>query len=282
MTGIAGPEIYSYEYYRRIAEIESDYWWHTGMREIQTALLAPSDAQRPRRALDAGCGTGGGMAWLRETCRAGWVTGIDISREALLFHPAADRRVAQASVLGLPFKPESFDLLICLDVVQHLPTDGADVSALKEMYRVLVPGGRLLVRANSRQGMLQHAKDRDVDFQRYLLPEVETACRAAGFVVERATYANALPAIYASLKRCGERAMERRRSVGDCAGMPKKLYEGLPLRNAGRLPGWVNWLLYQLMRGEAGYLRRPGRRLPFGHTTFCVGRKPVGTRSGEL
>jgi SAM-dependent methyltransferase len=221
------------------------------------------------------------MTCLRETCGAGWVTGIDISREALLFHPAADRRVAQASVLSLPFKPESFDLLICLDVLQHLPTDGGDVSALKEMYRVLVPGGRLLVRANSRQGMLQDAEERDVDFQRYLLPEVELACTAAGFVVERATYANALPAIYASLKRRCEQAIERRRSAGGRTATPKKLYEGLPLRNAGRLPGWVNRRLFQLMRAEADYLRRPGRRLPFGHTTFCVGRRPVAAPAVE-
>jgi len=216
------------------------------------------------------------MAWLRETCGAQWVAGVDIAPEALHFcRQRLEGDVVQASVLSLPFADQSFDLLICLDVIQHLPTDGGDLRALKEMYRVLVPGGRLVVRANSRQGTWQGATKRDDDFQRYLLPEIEAAFAAAGFVVDRATYANALPALYASLGRSASLLGARLRRLGGAGSGRARLYDGLPLRPAGRLPRWLNELLFVLMRAEARYLSAPGRRLPFGHTTFCVGRRPA-------
>src|SRR3569832_19463 len=105
MSRTAGPEIYSFEYYRRIAEAESAYWWHRGMRAIQAALLDSRPAARPcRRALDAGCCPGGTMAWLRETVGAEWITGIDIAPAALQFCcRGPDRNVHQASVLDMPY-----------------------------------------------------------------------------------------------------------------------------------------------------------------------------------
>src|SRR5689334_5016231 len=115
-----GPKIYSLEYYRRIAEIEESYWWHRGLRAIQAALLE-SSAERTRihRALDAGCGPGGMLAWLRRFAVAEWVAGIDIAPEALLLCRAKqDHHIAQASVLALPFIDASFDLVVCLDVIQ--------------------------------------------------------------------------------------------------------------------------------------------------------------------
>jgi len=263
------PEIYSREYYQRLFELEERHWWHLGMREIAAALLPPRGSGRPYlRVLDAGCGTGGGMRWARGVLGARTVIGMDIAREALeLCRSRPAGPVLQASVLQLPFRPESFDLLLCQDVLQHLPTDGSDVQALAEMYRVLRPGGLLLVRANSRLGMWQEEAARDADFQRYTLPEIASQVQAAGFVVKRATYANALPALYGSLRRWVQIRFRHHH--------PPRLYEGLGLRDTASRRPWLNRLLLALLKLEGLYLSVSSRGLVFGHSTFCLGLKPL-------
>ncbi len=270
------PKIYSREYYQRLFETEDRHWWHLGMREIATALvrseLVPG---RFASVLDAGCGSGSGLTWAERFLDSGRIIGIDIASEALRFcRSRPGRKVAQASVLQLPFRADSFDLLISQDVLQHLPTDDSDLLALREMYRVLRMGGLLLVRSNSRLGMWQKETDRDNDFQRYTLPELVSRLEAAGFMVARATYANALPALYASLKRCLKFRFGRRERQG-------RLYEGLPGGDSGYRPAWLNGLLFGILKAEAFYLSKAGRRLSFGHTTYCLGIKSGPETSGK-
>ncbi len=263
------PEIYSREYYQRLFELEDRHWWYLGMREIAAALLRSQAGRRPQvRVLDAGCGTGGGMMWARHLLGARVVIGVDIAWEALrLCRSRPSGWLAQASVLRLPFRSESFDLLVCQDVLQHLPTDESDIRALAEMYRVLRPGGLLLVRANSHLGMGQAGTARDPDFQRYTLSNIVSRVQAAGFIVTRATYANALPALYESWKRwvlCGVRRQLHQRQ-----------YEGLGVRQIASRRFWLNQLLLSILKAEASYLSVSNRRLGFGHSTFCLGLRPL-------
>ena len=51
-------------------------------------------------------------------------------------------RSCEGSVMEMPFAPGSFDLAVCLDVIEHLQDDRG---ALRELRRVLAPGGALLV-----------------------------------------------------------------------------------------------------------------------------------------
>lgn len=271
---MANPEIYTDAYYRRIAALEERYWWHLGMRRIAGALLTScSRTRRYRRVLDAGCGTGGTMAWLRAELGAELVVGVDLAPQALrLCRSRGLSTLAQASVLSLPFADGTFDLVICQDVIQHLPTDRGDQAGLVELGRVLAPSGRLLLRSNSRLGLGQPATAKDPDFQRYVLGELVQRCARAGLEVERATYANALPALYASLLRWWRlRVQFRRRRSSTADSGP--LYQGLALPDPAVLPQHLNALLLAIIGAEARYLSAGGRRLPFGHTTFCVARK---------
>jgi ubiquinone/menaquinone biosynthesis C-methylase UbiE len=265
------PEIYAREYYERLCDLEERHWWHLGMREVAAALLRSRPGNQPyERVLDVGCGTGGGLRWAEERLGARLTIGMDIAREALVLCRARSGQwLAQASALQLPWRSESFDLLLCQDVLQHLPTDGADVHALTEMARVLRPGGLLLMRTNSRLGMWQADTARDADFQRYTLPEVTSRVSAAGFIVQRATYANALPALYASLKRWGELRFQRHHPH------QRRLYEGLRIRDTASQRAWLHRLLLWIMKAEARYLSAPNRCLAFGHSIFCLGVKPL-------
>ncbi len=53
------------------------------------------------------------------------------------------------------------------------------------------------------------------------------------------------------------------------------LYHGLDVREAIMKRPWLNRFLVAILKGEARYLSRPHRRLPFGHTIMCLGIKPL-------
>ena len=104
--------------------------------------------QAGARVLDVGCGNG---KMLTPLARAGYaVTGIDISRGALL--PLAGCRVAQGDARNLPFKDDSFDGVVCYDVLQHL-LEGERNAAVTEIRRVLAPGGLLFIQVFGNKDM---------------------------------------------------------------------------------------------------------------------------------
>ncbi|MFI7611326.1 methyltransferase domain-containing protein [Nonomuraea terrae] len=129
-------------------EVSATVWFLGARRAVFTRLAA---AVRPRagdRILDVGCGTGYLSRILSPVVGpAGQVTGIDPS-PAMIQYAAARARGNCAYVLGgaqtLPFPDGSFDALTATLVVHHIPAEDRP-EALGEMYRVLRPGGRLLV-----------------------------------------------------------------------------------------------------------------------------------------
>lgn len=97
-----------------------------------------------KRVLDAGCGTGYGSAELSQS--AATVTGVDISADAIEYasgsYPIPGLRFLESSCTAMPVAPESFDLVVAFEVIEHL----ADYRAfLKECARVLAPEGLLIV-----------------------------------------------------------------------------------------------------------------------------------------
>jgi ubiquinone/menaquinone biosynthesis C-methylase UbiE len=94
------------------------------------------------RALDAGTGAGFILPTLAHMARE--VDGVDLSPVLKYAQVMLDKRgihnvrLQQADVLHLPFEARSFDLIVCLSVIEHIPDPAA---AFTEMARVLRPGG---------------------------------------------------------------------------------------------------------------------------------------------
>jgi SAM-dependent methyltransferase len=97
-------------------------------------LVRPGD-----RVLDAGCGSGRLFTYdLRG--RASLVVGVDLSADVVQ-NPNVDSPL-RANLTALPFASETFDLIICKHVLEHLEQPD---SAFRELARVLRPQGRLLI-----------------------------------------------------------------------------------------------------------------------------------------
>jgi SAM-dependent methyltransferase len=103
-------------------------------RAATEALVARRLAATPApRVLEAGCGARSHLAYPR----GARVAGVDILRSQLARHEGT-RAVAQGDVTALPVATASQDLVVCWDVLEHLP---APERALAEIGRVLKPGG---------------------------------------------------------------------------------------------------------------------------------------------
>src|SRR3954468_973887 len=143
----ASVHVLTPEYYDRLAALEREHWWWRGVRRGPQRVLR--DRARVRRVLDAGCGTGAMLVWAEGDVGARAV-GLDFSVDALRYCRARTRAgLLQGDAASLPVAASSFDLVLSLDVIQHLPRPGGDARALAEIARVLAPGGRLLLRTNS-------------------------------------------------------------------------------------------------------------------------------------
>ena len=71
------------DYYARLHAVEEQHWWHVGMREITAALLRERLVRGHVSLLDAGCGTGGFLAWATGQGSFDRLAGVDISAEAV-------------------------------------------------------------------------------------------------------------------------------------------------------------------------------------------------------
>src|SRR6202521_379244 len=102
------------------------------------------------RVLDAGCGTGEALRWLRDAVAPqGTVVGIDLAAA----HVSAARASASGQVLVLqadvrrpPLAPQSFDLVWSVNTINHLREPLAGVAVLAGL---LCPGGRIALGQSS-------------------------------------------------------------------------------------------------------------------------------------
>jgi SAM-dependent methyltransferase len=120
-----------------------------GLRAVSRAEVAASLLPRCRRLLDYGCGDGSFLLhYALPLCEQ--AVGVDLAEPAIARARSLARERNAAGVefrviseLGrLPFENSSFDCVTALAVLEHVfwPLD-----LLAELYRVLQPGGRLIV-----------------------------------------------------------------------------------------------------------------------------------------
>lgn len=103
------------------------------------ALIRSLDLKPGMHILDAGCGTGEALTWLSsEVAPSGRVVGIDLATahvSAARTHAAPTIQVHQADLLDASLEPASFDLVWCVNTINHLTDPVAGVSHLAKLLR---------------------------------------------------------------------------------------------------------------------------------------------------
>lgn len=237
--------------------LEERFWWFVGMREIGRAFLDPVYPPGGRLdILDVGCGTGANLQFLLS--RYGTPVGLDFATEAARF--ARSRwpgKLAQASGDAIPFADASFDLVTAFGVICQLGLR-SDLAALEECYRVLRPGGRVLLRVPA-YAFLRAQHDRVGETrERYSKRQLYAVVRRAGFAVEKCSHANMVLFPLAAAKRLGERLRPPRNTwASDLQPLPQPL----------------NALFRRVLSAEAPLVRRFD--LPYGLSLMALARKPV-------
>jgi 2-polyprenyl-3-methyl-5-hydroxy-6-metoxy-1,4-benzoquinol methylase len=244
--------------YERMFRAEDHHWWYLGMAAITRALL---DRHVPRGAelhvLDAGCGTGGAMSTI--LADYGAVTGTDLSPIALRFcRTRRLTRICLASVDEIALASGSFDIVTSFDVIYESHVR-RDFSAVAEYFRVLRPGGFLLLREPAFD-WLRGEHDNTVEgARRYDRQSLRSLLRGGGFEIIHETYANAwlLPLVV----------------------VKRQLFERLwpPASDSSDLSystGILNELFRTVLSSEAKLAARLS--LPFGSSVFALARKPPG------
>ena len=135
------------------------YAWQMGVRHAGVTtwglghlVLAPQFA-----ILDVGCGGGAAIERLAAVASQGTVQGIDYSLASVATARSRNRTVIaegrveiqQASVSALPFAERTFDLVTAVETHYYWPEPATD---LLEILRVLKPGGRLAIIAETYRG----------------------------------------------------------------------------------------------------------------------------------
>lgn len=240
------------EYYR-IEKMENKHFWYKGMRKIILDFL-DKYVKKPARILDAGCGSGGRAL----DCAAfGRVTAVDISDIAIRLTSRKNIPVVKkADICLLPFNPNSFDAVLCLDVIYHRNVKD-DSKALKECYRVLSPGGILMLRVPAFE-ILRGTHDLVVyTKKRYSRKEIRGLVKTAGFRILRLSYANMVLSVPLVAKRLFEKFFIRDHKSHSDSTLP---------------PAILNKLFYLLLNMENFVLKFVN--LPFGSSVICVAQKP--------
>jgi SAM-dependent methyltransferase len=236
-------------------ELDDRHWWYRGRRRIIRAELDRLPLPADVRVLDAGCGSG---RTLEELGRYGTVYGIELdpgAAEVAQGRGCGEVRIGRLE--ELPWDDGHFELITCLDVIEHTPDDRVTLS---ELRRVCTPGGFLLVTVPAYQGLWSTHDVANHHYRRYSRGRLRDAALEGGWRVRRMTSFNGLLLGPAAAVRLAERRRLRR---------PEADYK--PELTLG--PEWLNAALEQPLRLEARWLAR-GRSMPAGLSLLAVLENP--------
>jgi ubiquinone/menaquinone biosynthesis C-methylase UbiE len=206
---------------------------------------------KPMSILDAGCGTGLNLKYLQTR---GDSVGLDISEDALGFSRVrGSTSLVCGSADRLPIKSKVFDLVLALDVIEHIEDDN---SAIREFYRVLRPGGWLVVTVPAFMSLWSEHDQAVHHKRRYAMSEILKNLQSGGFKIEYASYWNFLlfmPVFGIRLIKRFSRSESKKQT---------DLIE---------LPPLINGFLLGLLRLENRIIRQ--FNLPIGISIICVCKK---------
>ena len=168
--------------YAKMRQAEDHYWWFVSRRRLALALLdrfAPQSAD----VLEVGSGTGALLTELQETKRA---IGLDFSPLAIGY--CRERGLTNLLVGNaerLPFRDTSFDAVVSLDTLEHVPDHE---SAVAGIARSLRPGGVLVLNVPAFRWLWGPHDVALMHHRRYTKSQVRDLLSSHGLRLEKLSY----------------------------------------------------------------------------------------------
>ncbi|MCS6777664.1 MAG: class I SAM-dependent methyltransferase [Chloroherpetonaceae bacterium] len=248
--------------YERMYRLEDTYWWFVARHRLIQAILRqhygiPRASCDQRLLLDVGCGTGAMSCYLSQW---GKVVSADFSHLALQFSAQRGlKHLVGADAMRLPFRAATFDAIIALDLLEHLPDDRA---ALCEFHRVLKPDGMVCALVPAYPHLWSEHDIALMHHRRYVRRELGERFISAGFQIQKLSHTMTL--LYPVV------ALQRRLLARKTPRIPPQA--AMPC-----FPEPVNAALTWIVTAENALARR--LNFPFGVSILCVACKsePLAT-----
>lgn len=241
------------EIYQILFDVEENHWWFIGRKKILAVVFKKfiPKVKNPLLILDVGCSTGMTSKFLAEYGR---VCGVDLSSTALEFCRKQNfARVIQADANNLPFLDESYDVLVALDLLEHL---NEDRRGLREFSRVLKKDGYLIISAPAHKFLWSNFDISSYHFRRYRLKELKEKINQADFEIEKISYFNCFLFFGILAARLYKNFFKSHIELDYELRPPVKI---------------INTILKKIFCCEANFINR--FNFPFGLSVFCVARK---------
>lgn len=242
------------EFYLQYVSVEDKHWWFVARRQIIERVICQLGLPKNAQILEAGCGTGGNLQMLS---RHGRCSAMELDEIACSL--ANQRQVVPVKRGSLPdnipFTSE-YDLILILDVIEHLDND---LSALKALYYKLKPGGYLLITVPAYQFLWSEHDEINHHKRRYKLKGLKQVAIKAGYEINYGSYFNTILFPLVAVARLLGRFLPKQNKNQ----LSKDLV--LPSKPVNRFLKW-------LFASERGLINRFS--LPFGVSILLLARKP--------
>ncbi|MDD2890031.1 MAG: class I SAM-dependent methyltransferase [bacterium] len=168
--------------YSKHFELESKHFWFKGRRIILSKSLKNIVKSKDIKILDGGCGTGGNTSCL---ANHGIVFSADNSRIAIQFAKGENKRLVVSTIESLPFKQNTFDIIVLLDVLEHIKSEDFAILTIKKALKnkgyliITVPAFNFLWSSHDKAS---HHK------RRYTYATLKKTLQRAGFRIEKLSY----------------------------------------------------------------------------------------------
>ena len=203
--------------YQELYELENKHWWFVSKKNIVIGFIKKYlHVSKENKILDVGCGSG---LMLNDLTGFGTVCGMDSSDEAIKFSKLVfNGEVKEGYIPGrIPYPEKHFDLILALDVLEHLEDD---VKSIDDIKAHLNDNGICIITVPAYMFLWSYHDKVHEHKRRYTSKELYQKLRAAGFNILKLSYYNTLLFLPILLLRTVNKIFKR--ESGSDAKMPNR------------------------------------------------------------
>jgi ubiquinone/menaquinone biosynthesis C-methylase UbiE len=244
-------------YYREYFDLERNHWWFVVRLKILKSLIAKQTLNTGIKILNVGVATGATSQMLKEY---GEVTSLEFDKDCCDFvNENTDLNVVNGSVLDLHYEANTFDLVCCFDVIEHVADDD---KAIEELFRVCKKDGLVFVTVPAFQFLWSKHDEVNHHFRRYTMKSFSRLIEQVDPHISYKTYFNAFLFLPIAALRILLKLIPEKQSGPTVSGS-----------DFGRIKNkFVNNLLLQIFNLEFRFLKL-GLKYPAGVSLLYLMKK---------